>query len=148
MLDYRAPEADLPMDAVFYVTKSAQMVEAFAGVDSACAIRPGNLVAALRSAFGSERDSGMPPNPIQRLQSRRIPLPDTITDDGKDVIRRCHGATGSRSGSGSCLGATGSGSSGSGSGTVVGTGDSKGSTMIVRSGLPICIRALSYFPAQ
>src|ERR1019366_2392166 len=45
--------------------------------------------------------AGLPPLPAERLQPLGIPLPDSMPDNRRDVIRNVHGVTGTCCGSGS-----------------------------------------------
>src|ERR1022692_2899666 len=92
-----------------------------------------------------ERLAGMPTLPAKRLQPRVFPLPNTVADDRRNVIGDVHCLAGTCSGSGSGAGI------GSGLGSAVGSsiGSSRGSTMMVRSGSPICMCLLpSYLAAN
>lgn len=144
MFHDRSPEANFAVNAtVLPVLGSAQMIEALAGINSAGALHFGNTMgravgavsaherAGIRySASRYQWSTGQPRFTIQRSQPRRVPLPDTPADDRRDVIGNSHFVAGS----GSDSGALGSGCSCGGS-----TGGSRGSTMMVRSGSPICI---------
>src|SRR5208282_1332407 len=151
-----APQKYFAVDSEPLVARAAEVVERFDCVDATGAIRLGYIVGIMHSlgatndsrspASRRERLAGMPTLSAQRLQPRGVPRPNTVANDGRDVIRDAHGSAGTCSGSG-----TGSGDCiGSGSGSRVGslTGSSSGSTTMVLNGLPICMCLLpSTLPA-
>ena len=75
MLNDGAPQPHLAANAVFRVTKSAQVTAALAGVDPARTIESRSLVAAVSSALGREPLARMPFDAIQGFQARPVPLP-------------------------------------------------------------------------
>ena len=90
-----APQVYLAVDAIPRVSGRAQMLKAFACVHAARAIRLQGVVGimrrlgatddcpgALNPASRSQRLTGMPRLPAERLQSRVVPLPDAVGDDG------------------------------------------------------------------
>src|ERR1039458_322911 len=149
MLHDRAPEIDFAVDTASLVAKLAQVLKVLRRVHAAGAVGLRNLVGIMHSlrtpndgsddsrspASSRQRLGGMPPLPAERLQPRVFPLPNTVANDRRNVVGNGHRVAGTCSGSGSDAGI------GSGLGSAVGSyiGSSRGSTMMVRSGSPICI---------
>src|SRR5208283_221334 len=139
------------VDPVPLVARAAEVVERFGGIDPAGAILMWCVVDTIlclaatndsRSpASCRQRPAGMPPLPAERLQPQSVPRPNTVADNRRNEIGNAHGLAGTCLGS-DC-GAFGSGWAagkseiGSPAGSL--TGRSRGSTMTVRSGLPICM---------
>jgi len=93
MLDHTAPQIYLAVNTIFRVAESSQVAKTFAGIDAARATGFGNSVATLRPAHRNQRLVGLPLNPVQRFQPG-IPPPHSVSDDGRDVVGRCHGSMG------------------------------------------------------
>src|ERR1035438_167819 len=113
MLHDRAPEIDFAVDTASLVAKLAQVLKVLRRVHAAGAVGLRNLVGIMHSlgatndgsddnrspASSRQRLAGTPPLPAERLQPRVFPLPSTVADDRRDVIRDAHGVTGTCSGS-------------------------------------------------
>jgi hypothetical protein len=107
-----APKVDLAVNSELLVSCAAEVVERLNCVDTAGAIRLRGIVVIRRlgatndgsddsrgPASCRQRLAGMPPLPAEGLQSRGAPSPDTVTDNGRNVVGDAHGVTGTCSGS-------------------------------------------------